>query len=292
MRDYQRLNERDARRRREAEENETNRQTREIKARQEIEAQQKALDEAKRRKDAQDDARRRQAAEDAVRRRQAVRDQEARQRYTQDRPEQIIQEDIDRRQRGREQANAIHMRDIDEEIQRLDHELITIQERSAARERALQLERDVREHDRLRDEIRQLEEENQQETVPLPPQYVSEISDLEAELQRLNARIRARERGSATSSINGSLYDESQRGGAAPPRTPTLATPVALQEASPFQDENYRRRYGQRVLERERLLASQSASLDTTSVSRRNTIGGGSRAREQHYRNLRRWYPE
>jgi hypothetical protein len=285
MRDFQRLNERDrlreeARRKREAEEDHTDRRTREIKARQEREAQQKALDEARRQKEAQDEARRRQE----------VRDQ-GRQSYNQDRQERIIQEDLERRRREREQTNAMHMREIDEEVQRLDHELLIIQERSAARERALQLENDVREHDRLRDEIRQLEEEHRRETAPLPPQYASEVSDLEAELQRLNARIRARERDTA-SSIDGSLYDEPRRVGPAPPRIPTPRTPVSLQQASPFLDEEFRRRVGQQVLERERNIASQSSSLDTIGLSRRNTIDGGNRSREQHYRNLRRWYPE
>lgn len=287
MRDFQRLNERDrlreeARRKREAED-ETDRQTREIKARQEREAQQKALDEAKRRKEVQDESRQRQEARDRA---------EVRQSYNQDRSERIIQEDLERRSREREQQSAMQMRDIDEEIQRLDHELVNIQERSAARERAIQLEKDVCEHDRLRDEIRQLEEEIRREPEFLPSPYASEVRDLEAELQRLNTRIRARERGSATSSVNGSLYDEPRRVGPVPPRTPrtpTMATPVALQQANPFQDEEYRRMVGQQVLERERSIAS---SLDTTGVSRRNTIGGGGRVREQHYRNLRRWYPE
>lgn len=293
MRDYARLNERDrlrreeARRKQEAEEDEERRRAREIKARQEREAQQKVLDDTKRLKEARDEVRRRQEAQDELRRREEARDRATRQ--NQDRAERIAQEELDRRSRERAQQSELHMRDIDEEVQRLDQELLKIQERSAARARAVQLEQDVREHDRLRDEIRQLEQEHRHDTAPLPSPYASEVSDLEAELQRLNARIRARERSSATSSINGSLYDEPRRVGPVPPRTPTLATPVSLQQSNPYQDEEYRRMVGQRVLERERAMAS---SLDTTGVSRRNTIGGGGRAREQHYRNLRRWYPE
>lgn len=297
MRDYARLNERDrlrreeARRQQEAEEDEDRRRAREVKARQEREAQQKALDEAKRLKEARDEAQRRRGAQDEVRRRQEaqeVRDRATRQNLEQDQS-RIAQEEASRRSRERAQQSEMHMRGIDEEVQRLDQELIKIQERAAARARAVQLEQDVREHDRLRDEIRQLEEEHRRDTTPLPSPYASEVRDLEAELRRIDARIRARERGSATSSVNGSLYDEPRRVGPIPPRTPALATPVSLQQSNPFQDEGYRRMVGQRVLERERAMAS---SLDTTGVSRRNTIGGGGRAREQHYRNLRRWYPE
>lgn len=307
MRDYARLNERDrlrrdeARRKQEAEEDEERRRVREIKNRQEREAQQNALDEARRLKEARDEARRqreaqeevrrRQEAQEEARRRQEIRDRPSvRQTFDQDRSERIAQEDLDRRRQEREQQNAMHMHDIDEEVQRLDQELLKIQERAAARARAVKLEQDVRKHDKLRDEIRQLEDEHRRDTAPLPSPYASEVSDLEAELQRLNARIRARERGSAASSVNGSsLYDEPRRVGSIPPRTPSSATPVSLQQSNPFQDKEYRRMVGQRVLERERAMAS---SLDTTGVSRRNTIGGGGRAREQHYRNLRRWYPE
>ncbi|QDS69494.1 hypothetical protein FKW77_006796 [Venturia effusa] len=302
MRDFARLNERDrlrqdeARRRQETEEDEERRRVRDIKARQEREAQQQALDDARRLKEARDDARRRQEAQaDAQRRQEAqeeVRRQQeafdrARQAHEQDLAERIAQEELDRRSRERAAQNELHMREIDEEVHRLDQELVKIQERSAARARALQLEQDVREHDRLRDEIRQLEEEHFKDTTAvLPSPYASEIDDLEAELQHLNTRIHARERGSATSPITDSLWDR-----VAPPRTPTSTTSVSVLHSNPFQDEEYRRMVGRRVLERER---SMAASVDVTGVSRRNTIGGGGggKARERHYRNLRRWYPE
>ncbi|TID23650.1 hypothetical protein E6O75_ATG03286 [Venturia nashicola] len=303
MRDYARLNERDrlrrdeARRKQEAEEDEERRRARDIRVRRDRETQQNALDEARKLEEARDEAQRQKEAQEEVRRRQEAQEdrrrQEARDRATRqnlhEERSRIAQEETDRRSRERAQQSEMHMREIDEEVQRLDQELLKIQERAAARARAVQLEQDVREHDRLRDEIRQLEEEHRRDTTPLPSPYASEVSDLEAELRRIDARIRARERGSATSSVNGSLYDEPRRVGPGPPRTPTLATPVSLQQADPFQDEEYRRMVGQRVLERERAMAS---SLDTSSVSRRNTIGGGGRTREQHYRNLRRWYPE
>ncbi|KAE9981084.1 hypothetical protein EG328_011881 [Venturia inaequalis] len=299
MRDFARLNERDrlrqdqARRKQEAEEDEERRRAREIKARQEKEAQQKALDEARRlkealdeaqtRREAQDEARRRQVAQEE-RRKQETRNHTARQNSNQDRS-RIAHEEADRRSRERAQQSQIHMRDIDDEVHRLDQELHKIQERSAARARAVKLEQAVREHDKLQDEIRHLEQEHEQTTAPLPPPYESEISDLEAELRRIDTRIRAREGGSATSSVDGSLYDEVRRVDTVTPSR----TPVSLQQSNPFQDEDYRRMIGQRVLERERAMASSS---DTTRVSRRNTIGGGGRVREQHYRNLRRWYPE
>jgi hypothetical protein len=82
---------------------------------------------------------------------------------------------------------------------------------------------------------------------------------------------------------------------------------AALQTRSPFEDANFRRVHGERVLRQERAIANARDSareMQRAVVSdeeaymsggrglgRRNTVGGGGRARETAYRGQRRYYP-
>lgn len=97
--------------------------------------------------------------------------------WEQDHPKSTLQGFLERRQRERERGAVSHMREV------------------AVHERALKLERDVREQDRLQREIRQLE--HNESPAPLSGPYASEIVNLEAELRSMNSRTHTQQRNAA-----------------------------------------------------------------------------------------------
>lgn len=189
--------------------------------------------------------------------------------------ERRLQDQLERIRDQRSNANARQVREVQDQMDKLELELAKQQERRQARERAEHLQQEIRQHDLLAEEIREMEMERELEMGAA--RAVSGVRRLES------VYAQPREHG----------YDN-QRYITAPPRSPNV-----IQRLSPFQDENYRRAVGASVLEQERNLASARTlggrlqnTIEGPGLGRRNTVGGRDQDREKHYRNLRRWYPE
>jgi hypothetical protein len=286
--DYERLQEKDARRRRELEEKEKQRLERA-----EIERLHKDIQESKQREQKRKQVEEEQRQSEDARRREERR-REERQRMDEQREERVMQEELDRHRRERLSATATDLRNIQSQINKLESQLRASEERKAARERAERLEQEIRRHDQLEAEIAQIEGLRRDHDLE---KNESELRQMEAEYNRLNARVRERETasGSVYDSLDGPRQGERRNIGMAPSSFPV----EVLQRLSPFQNQEYRRAIGEQVLERERSRAGAQASAydlqgaPSSGLTRRNTIGTGSnRTREQRYRDLRKWYPE
>jgi hypothetical protein len=319
MREYRRLQAKDdARRKRDAEKLAKDEDSKRERA--EVERIRKEIEEHKQR-----DRLRQRTEEDAredSRRREDARLEDERQKREELRQERIIKEELEQHRRERLEATAADLRAIQHQINVLEHELQKTQLRRTARERAEALQEEIRHHNLLQEEIRQMEEQQHRDTAI--DTNDSELRRLEADLLHLNTRIRERERngshysGSDYDPIDGPPSNERRNIGMG---SPPARVPVdVVQRRSPFQSEEYRRAIGEQVLARERNLASARAAasdlqgvMGSSGLSRRNTIGGGNRGREQRYvlpisdhytlprkrltelpryRDLRKWYPE
>jgi hypothetical protein len=238
----------------------------------EIDELEKEIKEMKQQEDERRELKRR---DEARRRERLLRDEESR-------IEHRLQEDLAKIRRDREASNTLQLSEIQQEIDRLESELVKQQERRQARERAEQLEQEIRHHDLLAEEIRELEEER----------------DRDAQLKRIERYMLDRTLSSP------SAYDRPRYLPPAPMLPPLIAPPRESQimrqpQLSPYEDENYRRAVGERVLQQEWDMASARAAtgglqraIAGPGVERRSTVGGRDREREKVYRDLRKRYPQ
>ncbi|KIW06146.1 uncharacterized protein PV09_03308 [Verruconis gallopava] len=201
--------------------------------------------------------------------------------------ERQLQEELSKIERQREFSSKKQLLQVESELARLEFELAKIQERRQARERAEQLEQEIKHMDVLSEEIRELEEERERDE----------------QLRRIEQRLYNRGYDNQRYSPLPPSYLPRASPYPAPPRPsatrlpPTKETQVLQQRTtSPYEDEDYRRAVGERVLQAEQARAA-SSSLQRAigagpGLGRRNTIGGRDRDREQVYRDLRKRYPQ
>ena len=215
-----------------------------------------------------------------------------------------------RRERRLQEAVAEMTRLTDEaeltalqlEIQRLTNEI--------------EREREIR-RQREREEEEEREERHRTEILEEEIRILQEILDLDNEQRRRDQRAQQQR-----SSWNGSSYPNYHEPRAGyrryfgqaytSPSTPTSLSArmpfsggsEAVQTRNPYDDINYRRAHGVRVLQqaraeadaRDRAIENQQAvngdiAYPSEGLHRRNTFGGGGRERETAYRRSRRYYP-
>jgi hypothetical protein len=275
-REYERLQEKDKKRRQQRAEG-TAFEQKEKATHEEIEELEREIRTMREYEERKRQARKEQErSQEAQRMAKRLRDEESR-------IEHRLQEDLAKISRQREASTAVQLAEIEHEMARLEAELVKTQERRQARVRGEQLEQELRNYHILEDDIREMEGEKEREE----------------QLRRIEQQMR----------YDRSAFDRQRY---VPPPVPMPPLPPQqtqiLQQASPrltspYEDEDYRRIVGQRVVQQERDMASArdattglqrtiAAAPPGSGMGRRNTVGGRDREREKVYRDVRKRYPQ
>lgn len=232
------------------------------------------LDEERRQKAREDKA----AREEVARQEKRLREQDAKIEYQ-------LQADLDRINRQAEASSKKQLLQVQAEIERLEMQLTKQQEKRQARERAEQLQQEIKHEDLLADEIRELESDIERE---------DHLRKVERLLNNRQAQAYDRQRYLPPAPMPPPLMP------IMPPMPPMPTQQMVRQREtpmSPYEDAEYRRARGQQVLEDERARAATGGlqrviAGPLAGVGRRNTVGGRERSREQVYRDLRKQYPK
>jgi len=202
--------------------------------------------------------------ETAARHEKRIRDQDAKIEYQ-------LQQKLDRINRESEASNTMQLLQVQAEIERLEMELAKQQEKRSARNRAEQLEQEIKHQDLLDEEIRELQDDIEREE----------------QLRRISRYMNDRQSES---------YDRQRYLPPAPMPPPASTSQQVVHQrgtTSPYQDADYRRARGEQVLQQERARAATGGlqrAIAGPGVGRRNTNSGRDN-RDQVYSDLSKHYP-